>query len=125
MLRDLSGFQQTVAYNDSEGEHYYDHGFTFNMEKITKDNSGNYICSNNTQALNVFNALFETIKTLINDIDTSLLNQIGGDNRLKEILYYMWNDLATGGTANLEYMLNDITNKLFSVADMTEYLNRT
>jgi len=126
MLKDLSGYHRTLAYSDSSGDHYYDRGFYFTMNQITKDEDGNYICSADSQmsgpqTLDVFNGLFETIKTLINDTDKNLLNQIGED-RLKEALYFMWNDLASGKQVELWQVLDNVVNKIYY--SMYEYLQK-
>jgi len=120
-------------FNSKETEYYnmfiynYDNLESFTMTPIQVNGNGYYYSSNQVSQ-GLFNNLYSTVKALINDIPygNEVLNKIGGDARLKQILMNIWNDYADGNPMDIQMLFSYLFDDVFGhYSDLEYYLDST
>ena len=93
----------------------YDALGSFDMQPVYVNEKGQYVSTSNPSR-GLFSNFVDTVKTLINDIPNGkiILESIGGDNRLREILMNIWNSYAPQSNMDIEWLFNDIFDSIFA-----------
>ena len=93
----------------------YDALGSFDMQPVYVNEKGQYVSTSNPSR-GLFSNFFDTVKALINDIPNGnlVLESIGGDDRLREILMNIWNSYAPQSSMDIEWLFNDIFDSIFS-----------